>query len=60
LNPAETTYIGDEGRDIEAAKRVGVRSVAVNWGYNNAELLASHHPAAQASDSAELARILTS
>jgi phosphoglycolate phosphatase len=37
-------YVGDEGRDVEAAKRVGVHSVAVAWGFNNAELLERHHP----------------
>lgn len=58
LVPADTFYVGDEGRDVEAAKRVGVRSVAVTWGYNTHELLASHHPQAIADDRQELARIL--
>ena len=37
-------YIGDETRDIEAAKRVGVRCVAVDWGYSTRESLVSHNP----------------
>lgn len=41
---AQTFYVGDEGRDVDAAKRVGVKSVAVTWGFNSAELLARHHP----------------
>lgn len=58
LVPADTFYVGDEGRDVEAAKRVGVHSVAVTWGYNTHELLAAHHPRSIADDRQELARIL--
>jgi phosphoglycolate phosphatase len=36
--------IGDETRDIEAAKRVGVRSGAVLWGYANRDALARFRP----------------
>lgn len=58
LDPSSTYYVGDEGRDVEAAKRVGLKSVAVSWGYNSAELLASHHPQALAHSRQELAAIL--
>lgn len=44
LDQAQVIYVGDEGRDIEAAKRVGVKCVAVGWGFNSSELLAKHHP----------------
>ncbi|MBN2302204.1 MAG: HAD hydrolase-like protein [Lentisphaerae bacterium] len=37
-------YIGDEARDITAARRSGVKSVAVSWGYNSARILRSHNP----------------
>lgn len=59
LDPSETFYIGDEGRDIEAAKRVGLKSVGVAWGYNSAELLESHHPYALAKTPDELKKILS-
>lgn len=39
LNKFETFYIGDEGRDIEAAKKAGVKSVAVTWGFDSKENL---------------------
>lgn len=39
FNPEETLYIGDEGRDVEAAKRVGIRSVAVSWGFEERKVL---------------------
>jgi len=42
--PHEVLAIGDETRDIEAAKRVGVRSAAVLWGYANRDALARFEP----------------
>ncbi|MDX2100769.1 MAG: HAD-IA family hydrolase [Leptolyngbyaceae cyanobacterium bins.59] len=43
--PAESVlYVGDETRDIEAAKRAGTRAVAVTWGFNSREVLTSHRP----------------
>jgi phosphoglycolate phosphatase-like HAD superfamily hydrolase len=50
-------YVGDEGRDIEAAKRAGMHSVAVSWGFNSAALLQHHHPAEMATTPAELSAI---
>lgn len=44
LDPRSTFYIGDETRDIEAAKKSGVRSIAVTWGFNSSEVLAAHQP----------------
>jgi phosphoglycolate phosphatase len=37
--PAEAIYIGDEVRDIEAAREAKVASGAVSWGYNTLESL---------------------
>jgi len=42
--PEETCYVGDETRDIEAARHAGLKSVAVAWGYNNINALHDHHP----------------
>ena len=42
--PDQTIYVGDEVRDIEAARLAGVRSVAVTWGFNNREALAAAAP----------------
>lgn len=36
---AAAVYIGDELRDIEAARAAGVTAAAVTWGYNRAEAL---------------------
>jgi phosphoglycolate phosphatase-like HAD superfamily hydrolase len=37
-------YVGDEPRDIVAARKVGVRTVAVTWGYGAREALAAQEP----------------
>jgi phosphoglycolate phosphatase len=44
LNPSQIFYVGDETRDIEAACKSGVRSIAITWGLNSAEILATYHP----------------
>jgi phosphoglycolate phosphatase-like HAD superfamily hydrolase len=44
LAPAEILYIGDETRDIEAAKETGLRMAAVSWGYNSSEILGALDP----------------
>ena len=36
--------IGDEVRDIEAARAAGIASGAVTWGYAAAEALRAHDP----------------
>lgn len=40
----ECYYVGDEIRDIHAAKRARVRSIAVTWGYNDGATLISKKP----------------
>jgi phosphoglycolate phosphatase len=52
ISPSRALYVGDETRDIEAAKESGLRMAAVSWGYNTAGTLAAlapehllHHPA---------------
>jgi len=60
LEASRVVYVGDEGRDIEAARRAGVGSVAVTWGFNNADLLAKHKPDYMVSTPEELAAALLS
>ena len=40
----EVIYVGDEVRDIEAAKKLGVKVAAVAWGYNSAQTLKNLKP----------------
>jgi len=43
-SPSSTLYVGDETRDIEAAKETGLRMAAVAWGYNSAATLRALDP----------------
>jgi phosphoglycolate phosphatase len=52
-------YVGDETRDIEAAKEAGLRMAAVDWGYNAPEVLSSLAPDHLLSHPSELLRIGT-
>lgn len=42
--PDQVTYVGDETRDIEAARVVGISIAAVSWGYNNRTVLEKYRP----------------
>jgi phosphoglycolate phosphatase len=44
LRPDDVVMIGDELRDIEAAQKAGIDSVAVTWGFNTETLLQSATP----------------
>jgi phosphoglycolate phosphatase len=46
INRSSCAYIGDEVRDVEAAKKAGVMSVAVGWGFNTPEALQKARPSA--------------
>ena len=37
-------FVGDEVRDIEAGKKVGINTIAVSWGYNTKDALANECP----------------
>lgn len=44
LKREEALYIGDEGRDIIAAKAAEIRVIAAAWGFDKADILATHEP----------------
>jgi phosphoglycolate phosphatase len=43
-NVTTSFYVGDEVRDIHCAKRAGIQSIAVSWGYNTENALRQAHP----------------
>jgi len=51
---ALTTSVGDEVRDIEAARALGIRSLAVTWGYATAAALETARPTGLVHAPAEL------
>ena len=52
--------IGDELRDVDAAKKAQVKSVAVAWGLQDRELLKNASPTGLADTPADIVRLLTS
>ena len=44
LNPADILYVGDELRDIEACRKIGVPVAWVSWGYDTEEVLKNNKP----------------
>jgi len=42
MKKEETIYAGDEIRDIEACKAIGLDIISVTWGFNNEEGLRKH------------------
>ncbi|MDB9744023.1 HAD-IA family hydrolase [Fibrobacterales bacterium] len=44
LRPEDVLLVGDEVRDIEAAKRIGIDIASVSWGYNSRKILSAQNP----------------
>ncbi len=44
LNKEHTVYIGDEVRDILAAKESGIKVISVSWGFNDSHILEQNQP----------------
>ena len=44
LNKKDVLYVGDEVRDIEACRKLGIKIIAVTWGFNEEKLLAKNKP----------------
>ena len=44
LNLADLIYVGDETRDIEAARKIGIPILSVTWGFNSSQALAAENP----------------
>ncbi len=44
IDPLEVIYVGDEDRDIIAAKKANFKSIAVTWGFNSKEKLSRENP----------------
>jgi len=59
IDPDSTVYVGDEVRDIEASKQLGMPCIAVSWGYNSADLLAQNSPMVVVRKPKELLRVIS-
>lgn len=58
LEPNEIVYVGDEIRDIEAAKKTKVQMISVTWGFNTRHGLEKYNPDVIVDTPKELARLL--
>ena len=58
LDVKQAVYVGDEQRDVAAAKQIGMRAIAVSWGFADRGNLKAMRPAALADTPEELMRIL--
>jgi len=58
LDPSIVVYVGDETRDIEAAKKINIKGIAVGWGFNSSEALAQTQPDALIFQPGELAAVI--
>ena len=59
INPKYAIYVGDEIRDIQATKKIGLAIIAVAWGYNSKKGLLKHKPEYVAEKPSELKPILS-
>ncbi len=57
LDRAEIAYVGDEIRDIDAAKKLDIDIISVTWGYNSPESLKRQNPDHMIDDMADLLKI---
>ncbi|MFK7871660.1 MAG: HAD hydrolase-like protein [Oligoflexales bacterium] len=57
--PGDVMYIGDETRDIVAAQKAKISSLAVTWGYNSENVLAATDPSFLARNPSEMIGILS-
>lgn len=54
----DAVYIGDELRDVEAAQSIGLRVIAVSWGFARLQMLQDQKPTALVNSPEELLRAL--
>lgn len=44
VKKSEVVYVGDEQRDVEACKKIGIKVISVVWGFDSLELLEKVKP----------------
>ncbi len=59
LQKDDCIYVGDESRDILAAKLAGIHSAAVNWGFESQSLISQSQPDITITKSEKLSKSLS-
>ncbi|MBD2740203.1 HAD-IA family hydrolase [Coleofasciculus sp. FACHB-1120] len=60
IQASEMVYVGDETRDIEAARKSRIKVISVSWGFNSKEVLAKHQPDFLVNKPSELLKVIKS
>ena len=60
LSATEVVYVGDQTSDVEAARQVGIKVIAVGWGFNSEAILRQNNPDAFVNSPSELENSLQS
>lgn len=60
LQKKDVCYVGDQTIDVDSARRAGIMSIAVSWGYAAKEKLVRHRPDHIVDDAGQLAKVLRS
>ena len=60
LKPGEAVYVGDETRDIDAARKARVKIISVSWGFNSRQILEKEKPDFLIDAPGELTKIVES
>ncbi len=60
VSKSEAFYVCDEVRDIEAARKSGIKSIVVTWGYNTKDVLIKENPDFLVNSPDELKNIIIS
>lgn len=58
LKSSEVVYVADETRDVKAARKAGVKIVAVSWGFNSRQAFTSSKPDSLVDKPEELVKVL--
>ena len=59
ISASQVAYVGDETRDVEAAKAAGIRTISVTWGFNSRQILETVNPDSILDSPLELAKLFT-
>jgi len=58
LKPEDTLFVGDSNHEIDVAKKTGIKSVAVTWGFTSEQKLKARNPDYVVHNAKELKTIL--
>lgn len=58
LNLQDTFFVGDSNHEVDVAKKVGIKSIAVTWGFTSEQKLSAHDPDYIAHNTEELESVI--